>query len=220
MIFDFDGLILDTETPEVETWRAIFEEHGCEFPDEWWMNAIGRGAEQVITLPEDILEERMGITIDRPGFRAAHRRRLLEAIDRQEVMPGVRELATECRAKGIRVGIASSSFHDWVDGYLAKHGMAEVFEEVVCTDDVERGKPFPDLYLEALRRLGVEASEAVALEDSPNGIRAAKAAGLFCLAVPNPVSRFCDLSQADHQVGSVADLDVETLTRLAARRES
>ncbi|HEY0868114.1 MAG TPA: HAD-IA family hydrolase [Fimbriimonas sp.] len=213
LIFDFDGLILDTETPEVETWQAIFAEHGCVFPDEWWMNAIGRGAEQVVSLPEDLLEEQLGRALDRPSFKAAHRARLLEAIHAQPIRPGVLELARACRQEGVRVGIASSSHHEWVEGHLARLGVENVFEEIVCAEDAPRGKPFPDLYLEALRRFGVASVDAVALEDSPNGILAAKSAGIFCVAVPNPASGRCDLSRSDRLVPTLEGVTLEDVRR-------
>jgi HAD superfamily hydrolase (TIGR01509 family) len=214
LIFDFDGLILDTERPEVETWREVFRQHGCEFPDSWWMEALGKPADQVSTHPLDLLEEQIGPLPDRAGLQDSHRRTLLDAIDAQELRPGVVGLAKECRSSGIRTAVASSSFHDWVDGYLARHGVRDLFEEVVCIEDVPRGKPYPDLYLEALHRLGVNPCDAAALEDSPNGIRAAKAAGLLCIAVPNTVTALCDLSQADKVVDSLADVDLPYLSSL------
>jgi HAD superfamily hydrolase (TIGR01509 family) len=214
-IFDFDGLIIDTETPEVEVWSAIFREHGCEFPESWWMNAIGRGAEQVVTHPEDLLEEQLGYPLDRPTFKAARHERMMRVIDAQPILPGVVELIEEAKAEGVRVAIASSSHHAWVDRHLERVGLWDRFDEVVCADDAPRGKPFPDLYQEAMRRLGASPLETVALEDSANGLRAAKAAGAFAVAVPNSVSKLLDLRHADARLDTLAGVTVAQLRELS-----
>lgn len=197
VVFDFDGLILDTETPEVLAWQRLFAHHGCVFPDWWWQDAVGKGADQIARSPYDLLAEQLGSPIDEAEMRSFRRRLLNELLESRDALPGVRDLLSSCSTVGIRVAIASSSRYDWVEGFLSRLGLLASFETIVCADDVPRAKPFPDLYREALDRLALTPERALALEDSPNGIHAAKAAGLKCFAVPNDVTRQLDLSAAD-----------------------
>jgi putative hydrolase of the HAD superfamily len=130
----------------------------------------------------------------------------------EELRPGVLDYLEEARRRGLATAIVSSSSRPWVDRHLARLERAEHFDDIVTADgDLARAKPLPVLYLEALERLGVGASEAVAFEDSPNGVRAAKAAGLFCVAVPNSVTASLGLDQADLVVASLAELELDDL---------
>ncbi len=218
LIFDFDGLILDTETPEFRVWTEIFSEHGVAMPPDYWIQVIGRGAEQQIERPPELLTRLTGNYVETEAATADRRSRILALIDQERVRPGVVELLDEAEEAGIPVGIASSSRHNWVEGYLAKLGLRERFPVIVCADDVARAKPFPDLYLLACERLRVEPSSAVALEDSPNGTAAAKAAGLFTVAVPNPVTAALDLSRADMRVESLSAIKLSDLRSAFAKR--
>jgi HAD superfamily hydrolase (TIGR01509 family) len=211
LVFDFDGLIVDTETPEVETWREVFAEHGTEFPDDYWINAIGRGADQILETPVQLLARCCIDPIDAPAVKADHHRRVMARIDAQPTRPGIVALLDDARDAGLRLGVASSSRHEWVDRHLARHGLLDRFHATTCADDVARAKPFPDLYLLACERLGVSPSEAVALEDSPNGIAAARSAGLFTVTYPNALTRHLDLSAADHRVETLEGVTVEAL---------
>ncbi|MCC7228985.1 MAG: YqcC family protein [Fimbriimonadaceae bacterium] len=204
IIFDFDGLILDTETPEVQAWRHIFFRHGLDFPDSYWKHAIGRGAEQIAESPIDILERQIGPSIDRSGVEVEYEHVRMSAIDTADPLPGVRELVTASRQEGIPLAVASSSKHSWVDNHLDRLGLYNSFQAILCADDVVSAKPFPDLYLAACSRLGVDPKHSVALEDSTNGIQAAIDAGLFCVAVPNEITAFMDLSQAHIRLDTLA----------------
>jgi beta-phosphoglucomutase-like phosphatase (HAD superfamily) len=117
---------------------------------------------------------------------------------------------------GLKVGVASSSTRDWVRGHLARLGILESFDCLRCRDDVASAKPEPDLYISVLECLGVLASEAIAVEDSPNGVMAAKRAGLRCVAIPNSITARLDLGQADMVLGSLADLTLAELLRKIA----
>lgn len=203
LIFDFDGLILDTETPEVETWREVFQEHGVEFPDSYWMSCIGRGADQIMETPVQLLERCCGRSLPVSEIASEHHRRVMDRIHRQPARDGVPELLAEARAEGLLLAVASSSRHAWVDRLLDRLGLFSFFEFTVCADDVPRAKPFPDLYLAASERLGVSRHEAMALEDSPNGITAARAAGLFVTVVPNPLTAQMDTSHAHAHLESL-----------------
>ena len=210
IIFDFDGLILDTEVPEFESWQAIYQAHGCTFPFAMWAMSIGTvGAFDPCTH----LEEQLGCALDREVVHAQQRLRCDALIATQVVLPGVHDYLAEAGRLGLHLAVASSSSRAWVHGHLTRLALHQHFLCIKCRDDVSHPKPDPALYQAALEVLGVQPQEAIALEDSPNGILAAKRAGLFCVAVPNPLTSQLSLAQADLQVASLADMP---LTRLLA----
>ncbi|MBN1937329.1 MAG: HAD family hydrolase [Anaerolineae bacterium] len=206
LIFDFDGLIVDTESADYQTWRALYDAHGVHLDMARWNSGIG----SYDTFdPYDYLAEQLGQPVDREVIRAEHRA-LLDALMIDAVpLPGVLDWIAGAQRSGLRLGIASSSSHRWVEGFLAQLGLREPFQVICCNDDVERTKPDPALYRLALERLGVPPGHAVALEDSPNGVRAAKAAGLYCIAVPNPMTRGLDFDGHDLRLDSLADLSLD-----------
>ncbi len=214
LIFDFDGLILDTETPEVRAWQKIFRERGAEFPDSYWIHAIGRGADQIHESPVEILERQLGYPCSKSEVESEYELLRMAAIEAADALPGIRDLISAAIAAGIKLAVASSSHHTWVDRHLARLGLLKFFDAILCADDVDVAKPYPDLYLAACAALGVEPVDAIALEDSPNGIRAAKSAGLVCVAIPNPCTVRLNLSDADHIVGSATMLDTPLLQSL------
>jgi HAD superfamily hydrolase (TIGR01509 family) len=217
LIFDFDGTIIDTETPEVRAWQTIFRDHGAEFPDAYWMNAIGRGADQISERPIELLERLIGRVVDHGEIESEYERMRMADIDSQDCREGIRALVHAAQRAGVRLGVASSSKHQWVDRHLARLDLHDSFEAVLCADDVERAKPFPDLYIAACAALAVEPSETMAIEDSPNGIRAARKAGLNCVAVPNPCTVGMDLSEADLICDSVRLLSIDGIRNLMSR---
>lgn len=210
LVFDFDGTLVDTETPELTVWKETFAAYGVELPEGYWSNIVGRGAEQEFERPAALLERLTGKLY---GFDGQRHARTIAMIHAAPLRPGVRALLDEAQAAGTPCAVASSSKHPWVDPGLRDRGVFERFATVVCADDVARAKPFPDLYLEACRRLGVEPAKAIAIEDSPNGLAAAKAAGLFAVATPNSVTEGLDLSAADL---ILPDLSAATLKSLLA----
>lgn len=212
LLFDFDGLIVDTETPSYASWQEVYRQHGQELPLDRWAAIIGTigGFE-----PLDYLEELHG-PIDRDAVRARKRERELELLEIEELRPGILDYLEEAERRGLKTAIVSSSSRQWVDRHLARLERAEHFDEIVTADhDPERSKPRPTLYLEALDRLGVSAAEAIAFEDSPNGVKAAKAAGIFTVAVPNGITVALGLGEADLLLASLAEV---SLDELLARR--
>ena len=194
LLFDFDGLIVDTETPSYASWQEVYRRHGQELPLDRWAAIIGTigGFE-----PLDYLEELHG-PIDRDAVSTRRREHELELLEIEELRPGVVEYLEDAERLGLKKAIVSSSSRRWVDRHLARLERAEHFDEIVTADrDPERSKPRPTLYLEALERLGVGPDEAIAFEDSPNGIEAAKAAGVYTVAVPNGVTVSLGLDGAD-----------------------
>lgn len=218
LIFDFDGLILETESADFLTWQECFEQHGCELSFDLWGDLIGRASGGWDVYGH--LESLAGRAIDRDALRVARRQRYLELVEAEVLRPGVEAYLREAGARGWRLGVASSATRDWVEGHLARLGIRQHFETVRCREDVEHAKPAPDLYLAALRDLRLAPHQAIALEDSPNGARAAKAAGLFCVVVPNPLTARLSLDHADHIVASLADLPLDRLIEFAGRARS
>ena len=208
LLFDFDGLIVDTETPSYASWREVYREHGQELPLERWAAIIGTigGFE-----PLDYLEELHG-PIDREAVRTRRQEHELELLEIEELRPGILDYLEEAKRRGLKTAIVSSSSRRWVDRHLTRLERSEDFDEIVTADrDRERAKPRPTLYLEALERLGVGAAEAIAFEDSPNGVAAAKAAGIFTVAVPNGVTASLGLEEADLLLESLDDLPLQRL---------
>ncbi len=180
---------------------------------EVWGDVIGRGASYFDPYQE--LVAKIGHDLDREAVLNRRTARHLEMIAELEILPGVRDAVAEARRLGLLLGVASSSSRAWVAGHLERLGL-EGFDCVRCRDDVTNTKPDPELYLSVCACLGVAPGQAVALEDSANGIAAAKAAGMRCVAVPNPMTAGLDLSAADLRLDSLADVAVgELLERLA-----
>lgn len=213
IVFDFDGLILDTEEPIYRSWLEVYEAHGEDLPFERWVQTVG--STDTAFHPQHHLEERLGRPLTQEVLdRRKDRRTALILANR--VLPGVVQRLDEAREMGLKLGVASSSTQEWVRGHLVRLGILDRFDCLRCRDDVANPKPEPDLYLAVLDCLGVSAEEAIAIEDSPNGVAAAKRAGMRCVAIPNSITEFLDLSHADLILKSLAELSVgQLLERLS-----
>jgi HAD superfamily hydrolase (TIGR01509 family) len=212
LLFDFDGLILDTETPDVRAWENIYAEYGFQFPLESWAQIIG-GAGAVMFDAGAHLQALLGNPLDLDALQARQTHLSHSLVHEQSVMPGVMDYLLEAKRLGLRLAIASSSPHSWVDTHAKRLDILEYFDRVICADDVSAGrtKPHPDLFLLALERLGVRKNEAIVFEDSPNGIRAARAAGIFAVAVPNSVTSQLSIENANLTLRSLTDLSLPEL---------
>jgi HAD superfamily hydrolase (TIGR01509 family) len=208
LVFDFDGLILDTEEPVYRSWLEVYQAHGEELPFERWIQIVGSTTTGFH--PQHHLEERLGRPLPKHVLDRRIGRRT-EMILANRVLPGVVQHLDAAGELGLKLGVASSSTSDWVRGHLARLGILERFHCMRCRDDVEHAKPEPDLYVAVLDCLGVAASEAIAIEDSPNGITAAKRAGMRCVAIPNSITARLDLSQADFVLTSLAEVTLGQL---------
>ncbi|MEE8593354.1 MAG: HAD-IA family hydrolase [Candidatus Bipolaricaulota bacterium] len=203
LILDFDGLILDTETPMRTSWLEIFEEHGLIVSEQQWASLLGACADP----PEayDLLEEHLGERVDRIALHDRRMLRELQLLESEVVLPGVRRLISDAQSAGLGLAVASSSERTWVEGLLKQHDLIEPFDAIVCAEDVAHTKPLPDLFLKVLERLEVQPNEAIVFEDSQHGVKAAKSAGIFCVAVPNKVTRCLTFAEADLVISSLAD---------------
>jgi HAD superfamily hydrolase (TIGR01509 family) len=208
LIFDFDGLILDTESPEYQSWREIYQSYGCDLPFAKWSECIGTAN---VFDPYDYLAELSGKAIDRAALQQERRARFAKLIDGEPLLPGVESYIQDAKRLGLRLGVASSSSRSWVEGHLRRFQIDTLFDCTNCSDDVERVKPDPALYLRALDKLGVHADEAIALEDSPNGALAASRAGIFCVTIPNPLTRQMVFAAGNMQLSSLRSLPLEAL---------
>ncbi|GAA2621979.1 HAD family hydrolase [Paractinoplanes durhamensis] len=203
IIFDLDGTILDTETPEFVSWQEVYSAHGVPLDQAVWAQAIGTTDSGFD--PYRHLETLIGNPIDRPSIRAARHAHFDRLMAAAEPRAGVVAWLDEARDLGVRIGLASSSGIVWVSRFLDALGLRDRFEVLATRNRVEHSKPAPDLYELAVAELGVQPGEAVAVEDSPNGVLAAKSAGLYCVAVPNPMTAGLALDGADVRLTSLAD---------------
>lgn len=219
LVFDFDGLILDTEAPAFAAWQEVYRAHGCELPLETWATCIGHGWQTAPFDPYAHLEGLLGTTVERARIRSERRARCDALIAAEAVRPGVERWIAEARSRGLRVVVASSSPIEWVEGHLTRLGLRGAFDHLSCAGPDLPGKPAPDVYLAAIAALGVGPAEAIAIEDSPIGACAARAAGLFCLAVPNSITGCLDFAHADVVVPSLADVSLaDVVARVAPGR--
>ena len=212
LIFDFDGLILDTETPDYQVWQSIYREHGFELPHDEWGKIIGGAGLSNFDAAEHLSLLSQG-QLDSVSLRDRFRSESHTLTSAQPIMPGVIGYLREAKRIKLKLAIASSSPHSWVDTHARRLGIFEYFDKVICSDDVAPGrtKPNPDLFLLALDQLKVQKEESVVFEDSPNGVKAAKSAGIFVVAVPNPVTSLLSIEGANLTLKSLTDLYLHEL---------
>lgn len=214
LLFDFDGLLVDTETPSRLAYEDLYREHGHELPLDKWATLVGTiGAEFD---PDAHLEQLVGRPLDREQLTTWRRAREDELVDLEDFRPGIEDYLAEAHRRGLSTAIVSSSTREWIARHLARLDRANGWDAIVAADgDVERAKPQPTLYLEALDALGLQPSEAIAFEDSLNGIRAAQAAGVIVVAVPNPITETFALDEADLLLASLEEVPLgELLSRI------
>jgi len=209
LIFDFDGLILDTEGPIYRAWVEIYHELGADLPLSAWEVWVGGSPDGFD--PCGYLETQLGRAVDRETLTERARKREEELILLESALPGVEGYIADAGRLGLKLGVASSSDCPWVYRHLERLGLRDQFDSIKCAEDVKNVKPSPDLYLAVLDELGVGPEEAIALEDSPHGITSAQAAGLICVVVPNPLTSQMPTDHADLELDSLADMPLEEL---------
>jgi HAD superfamily hydrolase (TIGR01509 family) len=214
LIFDFDGLILDTETPEFESWQTIFEKYGYDLPFSEWKKCVGSSNQDFE--PTDYLGQLMGHPVNKK--KVEHEKRILSLARIMSLppLPGVEDMIKSAHARGIKLAVASSSSTEWVWLNLSRLGLHQYFDAICGGNEVLAVKPDPALYLKAMAELEVQPDEAVVFEDSPNGILAAQRAGIFCVAIPNPISIQMGVDHADLIVNSMAEINIDKLETILA----
>ncbi|OAS16661.1 HAD family hydrolase [Paenibacillus oryzisoli] len=209
LIFDFDGTILDTETAWYEAFREIALEHDIELTIDTYGQCIGTSLH--VFDPYDYLITTKKIPLDRETLVKLVHTGHTKMMAQEGIRPGILDYLVEAKALGLRIGLASSSKRAWIDKYLAQLGIGEYFETIRTAEDVALVKPHPELYELALKDLGVEPNEAIAIEDSPNGARAAAAAGMHYIVVPNTVTKFLSFDGEPRKVSSLEEMSLQEL---------
>lgn len=208
VIFDFDGLILDTETHEYEVLSEIFAEHQCELPLSIWGKLIGTKSN---FHPFTYLEEQAKRKLDYHVLTELQKEQFAKRIEIEQARPGVVSYLEAAKTLGLKIGLASSSNYEWVSSHLKRLNLLDHFECIRTSDHVEIVKPDPALYLEAAKCLGVEPNECIAFEDSANGALAAKRAGMKCVTVPNAVTKDLEFCEVDHTLETMAQMELTEL---------
>lgn len=215
LLFDFDGVVVDTEAPTYESWCRIYADHGAELALADWLPVVGSGTSTGREAVFDAvahLERLVGTPLDREALVERRRRLKTELCDRAPLLPGVAELLADAARAGLKTAIVTRADRSWVDHHLARVALAHPWDALVCGDG-RRTEPKATFYREALERLRLRSDEAVAFEDSPHGVRAARDAGIRCVAVPSAITREAAFGDVDLQLDSFAD---RRLTELLA----
>lgn len=207
LVFDFDGLILDTEGAAFRSWQEVFAEYGHELPQQAWTAGIGRGPGFFKALA--YLQKLVGPDLDAALLNRKRRLKARTFAEAATVLPGVVERIREARNLGLKLAIASNSSRSYVYAHLTRLGL--LGWDALCCGDEQPKKPDPALFAAAVRSLRVNPADAIAFEDSPAGVSAAKRAGLWCVAIPNPLTAALDFGDADIRLASLADQTLREL---------
>lgn len=218
IIFDFDGIILETEIPRYEAWRSLFQEFGLTFTIDQWLLGVGTGPS--VFNPAELLVEQSNGMIQAYQAQIIADDRAQALVNLQPILPGVQEVILAARSAGIKLAVASSSEREWVVGNLERIGLLTSMDAVCTADDVTNVKPDPELYLLALHNLGLQAEDCLAFEDSTNGILAARKAGLQCVAVPTEMTAGMDFSPASLQITSITEFDLASFPVLRTKNST
>lgn len=206
LIFDFDGLILDTETAEVRIWHDLYAQVGLTFDMDAYIGVVGSNGSRDHD-PAQALADREGEERSFTQIRNDFRQLAYRHVEVLEPLPGVVNLINTAKAKGYLLAVGSSAAYSWVHTHLTRLGLADNFDVIVTFDDVENAKPSPDIFLKVLERLDISAQNALVFEDSQNGVLAAHRAGIRAIAIPNPITIIQDFPLATSVVPSLEGFD-------------
>lgn len=205
LVFDFDGLIIDTETPLIDAYGHVHAVHNVPFDRAVFLRQVGHA--------DYSFDPWHGFSphADRAALELERRAAKDDLMLRQPILPGIVRVLEDGRARGLRIGMASNSPHSWVEPHLTRLGLREHFEFVVCREDVPSPKPEPDMYKLVLNQFGVRGHEAIAFEDSHTGSLAAKRANLWVVAIPNESTAHHDFNHTHLHLSSLAEVSLEML---------
>lgn len=209
LVFDFDGTIIDTETAWYIAFRDAYKEHGVDLTLEIYSQCIGTSLKTFN--PYEYLITDLNLPIDREAFRESVQLQHAALMNKEVVRPGIQNYLDEARKAGLKLAVASSSKREWVEQHLEQLKLKDYFEVIRTADDVANVKPDPELYNQALEALGVTADEAVAIEDSPNGARAAAAAGMHCVVISNTITGTLEFDMPHQRLSCLTDLTFNDL---------
>ena len=206
LIFDFDGLILDTESAEVDIWNDLYAQVGLTFTMDAYINAIGSNSPEDFH-PAILLADREGEQRSFEQIRKDFREIAYLRCGQLEAMDGVVDLIKNAKTKGYLLAVGSSAAYSWVHTHLNRLELLNAFDVIVTFDDVENAKPAPDIFLKVLEKLDISAEKALVFEDSQNGVLAAHRANIRVIAVPNPITAILDFSLATAVLPSLANFN-------------
>lgn len=218
IVFDFDGLILETERPQYEAWRQVYASYHRPLPEQAWLDVMGKPV-RIDLFPRRLAAE-LQRDLDLDAVIAQYRLVVARRLAEQPTQPGVREIIRGARAMDMPLAVASGSTRRWVDGHLERLGLLEHFQCTVCCEDTDSHKPDPAPYLHACELLGVEPAQSLALEDTALGVTAAKAAGMLAVAVPTGMTADQNFDHADLRLATLADLPLSEILDKAGKQET
>ncbi|ASA22521.1 HAD family hydrolase [Paenibacillus donghaensis] len=207
IIFDFDGTIIDTETAWYTAFNEAYGAHGVDLTLEQYSTCIGTSLHSFN--PYEYLMTDLNLPIDKQEFRTAVQLRHSKLMELETMRSGIQYYLDSARTAGLKIGLATSSSTEWVEKYLDQLGIREYFDCIRTSDHVVNVKPDPELYIQALSCLGLKPEEAVAIEDSPNGSKAAAAAGMHCVVIPNEITSFLEFDAPHLKTDDLSHLDFE-----------
>lgn len=212
VIFDFDGLICDTETPELKAWESIFDDLGYSFPTEEYLKSIGSIYNDLS--PLKFLKKISSKEIDMDAIAADFKSRKIELIDQEPLMPCIQQYLDDAKSINMNIGLASSSPFEWIDHHLRRLNIMDYFDCIITANDVQKTKPDPALFIKAAQSLNSNPEEVLALEDSINGVTAALRAGIYVVVVPNPVTANFNFNNAHLVISSLCELPLKSLLHM------
>ena len=215
LLFDFDGVVVDTEVPTFQSWRDTYADYGVDLALEDWLPAVGSGSSTSGAFDAIAhLEKLTGTTVDREAVIARRTRRKAELYAQAPLLPGVRERLAEAQERAIKTAIVTRNRDDRVKAHCDVVGLDHQWHAFICANE-EPTRDKAELYRHALVILDVHANQALAFEDSPSGVRAAKRARVFCVAVPNEITRGAAFDEADVVLPSLAEQSLDEILRMA-----
>ncbi len=203
IIFDMDGVILNSEPVHEEARQQMFQEMNivldADFPDP-----VGKATDEFW----ELILNKLGLPGSSQQKSVEHYRRVAELVEQKQLGPseGLLDVLEWAKKNQMKIGIASSSLRYLVDAVLRILNIGQYFDCTVAGDEVEHKKPAPDIYQKVLSEMGISPEDAIAVEDSKAGVKAAKTAGIFCFGYQNPTSGSQDLQQADCQIRHLREI--------------